>query len=48
MAVVVGMAVREGGVCHRVLREEDGGAQTMGKGGGETDKMGGGGGGMQS
>ncbi len=46
--MVVGMVEGEGDVCHRVLREGDGGAQAMGMGGGETDETRGGGGGMQN
>jgi hypothetical protein len=42
------MAVGYGDVCHGVLREEDGGARTMGKGGGETDETRGGGRGTQN
>ncbi len=45
---VIGMAVGEGNVHHGLLREEDGGAGTMGKGGGGTDKTRGVGGGRKS
>jgi hypothetical protein len=45
--VVIRMAVGVGDISRGVLWEEDGGAQTMGKGRGGTDKMHGGGGGMR-